>query len=90
MHVIYNKNKSVGSRVQSVMIRCSDCNLPAYEPIQLDKQYKIIMSKYLINGGDGYTMIKEGTINNVILSKFNLMLICFLESKIWILLMSNI
>lgn len=69
MRVIYNMKNSVGSRVQSVTIRCSDCKEPSYEPINLDKHYTLIMSKYLMTGGDKYKMIKEGIINAVDLSE---------------------
>lgn len=75
--------RAVGSRVHSVMIRCSDCKLPSYEPIQLDTQYKIIISKYLTNGGDLYNMFKEEIINEISLSKFmtkHFLLISFLKS----------
>lgn len=60
---------AVRSRVQSVTIRCSDCKKPSYETIYLDKQYTIIITKYLMSGGDQYKMIKEGIINAVNLSE---------------------
>lgn len=69
MRVTYDMKNAVGSRVQSVMIRCSNCKEPAYEPINEDRQYTIITTKYLINGGDQYTMIKDGIINAVDLSE---------------------
>jgi len=65
MRVVYNMKKPVGSRVQSVMMQCSECKIPSYEPINLDKQYKLIMSNYIANGGDQYEMIKEGIINAI-------------------------
>lgn len=69
MRVVYNMKNPVGSRVQSVTIQCSECKIPSYEPINLDKQYKLIMSKYIANGGDQYKMIKEGIINAIDLSE---------------------
>lgn len=74
MRVTYKMKNAVGSRVQSVMIRCSDCKEPSYEPINQNRQYTIITTKYLMNGGDQYTMIKNGIINAVDLSK------CWLSS----------
>ncbi|KAL5239248.1 hypothetical protein ACI65C_006658 [Semiaphis heraclei] len=63
MHVTYNMKNRVGSRVKSVTIRCSECKLPSYEPIKLDKNYTLIMPKYVANGGDRYEMIKEELIS---------------------------
>lgn len=61
---------AAGSRVQSVMIQCSECKVPKYEPIDPTKHYTLITTKYLINGGDQYTMIKDGIINMVDFSKY--------------------
>lgn len=74
MRVVYNMKNPVGSRVQSVFMQCSKCKIPSYEPINLNKQYKLIMSNYIANGGDQYKMIKEGLINVVDLSE------CLIES----------
>lgn len=65
MHVTYNMKNPVGSRVHSVMIQCSECKVPKYEPINPAKHYTLITVKYLINGGDEFTMIKDGIINVV-------------------------
>lgn len=72
MRVTYNMKNAVGSRVQSVTIRCSDCKEPSYEPIDQNRQYTIITTKYLMNGGDQFTMIKNGIINAVDLSECRL------------------
>lgn len=69
MHVTYNMKNRVGSRVKSVTIRCSECKLPSYEPIKLDKNYTLIMPKYVANGGDRYEMIKEELISISYLSE---------------------
>lgn len=60
----------LGSRVKSVMILCSECKLPSYEYINLDKKYTIITTKYLANGGDEYKMLKEEILNIENLSKY--------------------
>lgn len=70
MRVVYNMTNAVGSRVQSVMIQCSECKVPMYEPINPTKHYTLITTKYLTDGGDMYTMIKDGIINLVYLSKY--------------------
>lgn len=67
MRVTYDIKNAVGSRVQSVNIQCSECKLPSYEPIDLEKKYTIIMTKYMAYGGDQYKMIKDEliSINNL-------------------------
>lgn len=52
------------------MIRCSHCKVPSYEQLNLDKQYTVIMNKYLIKGGDAYRMIKDGIIDIVDLNEY--------------------
>lgn len=70
IHVTYDMKKAVGSRVQSVMIRCSNCKVPSYEPLNPNTQYVIITSTYVAGGGDQYEMIRKGIINMVDLSKY--------------------
>lgn len=71
MKVVYDMRKKVGSRVQFVSVRCSECTVPMYEPINLKKLYKLIMPKYMAEGGDDYNMIKNGIINKEDLSNNN-------------------
>lgn len=33
--------------------------MPNYEPLDPKKVYKVIMPAYLVDGGDGFSMIKE-------------------------------
>lgn len=63
MYVTYDKKKAVGSRVKSAMIRCSECKLPSYEPIDPGKKYTVIMTKYMARGGDRYEMIRDELIS---------------------------
>ncbi|XP_033169845.1 apyrase isoform X1 [Drosophila mauritiana] len=57
----YDYTKPVGSRVISVTIRCADCEVPKYEPLVSDKLYRLTSPNFLQAGGDGYTMLAEGT-----------------------------
>lgn len=62
IHTIYDYNKPVGSRVISTKVLCAACDIPTYVPLQEDKMYNVIVSSYLVNGGDGYTFVeKNGT-----------------------------
>lgn len=33
--------------------------MPHYEPLRMDKVYKLILPNFLANGGDGFQMIKD-------------------------------
>lgn len=59
------------------MILCSECKVPSYEHINLDKKYTIITTKYLVNGGDGYKMIKDEILNKVNLSEYFVYILLF-------------
>uniref|UniRef100_A0AAY4CPE5 5'-nucleotidase n=1 Tax=Denticeps clupeoides TaxID=299321 RepID=A0AAY4CPE5_9TELE len=57
--VEYNLQKAAGDRVKSIAALCTQCRVPRYEPLQSDKVYKIVLPSYLVEGGDGFAMIKE-------------------------------
>jgi len=42
--------------VHSVMVRCLDCDIPQYEPLNATMEYKVLTTTYLATGGDGYSM----------------------------------
>ncbi len=52
-------SKSPGNRVKSVNVLCTECRVPRYEPLNPKKVYKVVLPSYLVDGGDGYSMIKE-------------------------------
>lgn len=45
-----------GSRVLNVTIRCIECDVPRYQPIQLDKYYRVVSQSFLGGGGDGFSV----------------------------------
>ncbi|XP_053615752.1 apyrase-like isoform X2 [Plodia interpunctella] len=53
----------VGSRVVDVSIRCIECEVPRYDPIDVDKYYRVVSHDFIGNGGAGYTMISENRRN---------------------------
>ncbi|KAF4092161.1 hypothetical protein AMELA_G00017720 [Ameiurus melas] len=55
----YDLTKIPGERVKKVNILCTQCRVPQYEPLDPKKVYRVIMPSYLVDGGDGYSMIKE-------------------------------
>ncbi|RZC39648.1 uncharacterized protein BDFB_009824 [Asbolus verrucosus] len=62
-HVICNLTQPIGSRVQSIKVRCNECLIPIYEDLDLDKTYRLIIPSFLGMGGDGFTVISENIKN---------------------------
>lgn len=58
LRVVYDLTKDPGMRVLSVSIICSQCKTPTYEALQLDRIYTVLVTSFVANGGDGYTMLK--------------------------------
>lgn len=58
MQVVYDLTKLPGHRVRSVQVRCADCNVPHFEDLDPAKIYGVIMTRFIYNGGDGFTMFK--------------------------------
>ncbi|XP_073811844.1 protein 5NUC-like [Musca autumnalis] len=59
VHVTYDYNNPIGSRVVNAEIRCAACTIPVYEPLDEDKHYNVIVSHFLLHNGDGYTFHEE-------------------------------
>lgn len=53
-----------GQRVVDLLVRCSKCKYPRYNPIQMDEIYKVATVNYLLNGGDGHVILKENKKNS--------------------------
>ncbi|XP_066994562.2 apyrase [Anabrus simplex] len=66
IHVTYDLAQPEGSRVVSLSVLCADCRVPVYEPLQLDKWYRIGTVSFLTKGGDGYYVIAENKRNHEI------------------------
>lgn len=61
--VVYNITNPVGHRVQSVEALCAECEVPNYSPLVNDKMYNIIVSKFLLDGGDGHVFDEKNGSN---------------------------
>lgn len=59
IHVEYDVSRPSGDRVRSLSLRCTQCRMPVYEPLDLEKVYKLVMPSYIVDGGDSFSMIKE-------------------------------
>ncbi|XP_046877128.1 5'-nucleotidase isoform X3 [Hypomesus transpacificus] len=58
-HVEYDISRVPGERVQSVSVLCTSCRVPIFEPLEPNRLYKMVLPSYLVEGGDGFSMIKE-------------------------------
>lgn len=59
LRIKYNINKPVNQRVVEVKVLCADCDIPEYKLLDDNKMYGIILSNFLLAGGDGYSMIRD-------------------------------
>ena len=57
MQVTFDLSQPSGSRVSKVLVLCSNCTDPKYEPLNLRKTYKIIVNEFLSYGGNGFDML---------------------------------
>ena len=70
------------SSVTKLEVFCSNCTGITYEEIDLEKDYTVVATSYLINGGDGNKHLKNNHRNRIegkqkLLIIFNI--ICFIE-----------
>ncbi|XP_039981035.1 5'-nucleotidase-like [Xiphias gladius] len=56
-HVEFDLTKPPGHRVKSLSTLCTKCRVPRYEPVQDEMLYKVVLPSYLVNGGDGFSII---------------------------------
>lgn len=50
----FNGSQPVGSRVVDVTVRCIECDVPSYEPLDLDKYYRVVCPDFIAGGGGGF------------------------------------
>jgi len=63
IQITFNISRPIGDRVTELMVRCRTCRVPTYEPLRLNDTYQLVTYNYLIEGGDGYSTLKENIIN---------------------------
>ena len=66
----YDISKQALQRVVSASVRCLECAVPRYLPLDEDQEYSILLSEFLIGGGDGYSMFTDELLTREIFSKF--------------------
>ncbi|KAJ8008908.1 hypothetical protein DPEC_G00083310 [Dallia pectoralis] len=57
--VEYDMTRPSGERATSIHVLCASCRVPRYQPLDLDGVYKVVMTSYIAEGGDNYTMIRD-------------------------------
>ncbi|KAM9339706.1 snake venom 5'-nucleotidase-like [Symphorus nematophorus] len=64
IHVEFDLSEPAGSRVRSLSILCTECRVPAYEPVEGETAYTVVLPSYMVKGGDGFSMIKNETLKH--------------------------
>ncbi|XP_067674620.1 snake venom 5'-nucleotidase-like [Haliotis asinina] len=67
MKVVYDMTMPEGQRVVDVKVRCTNCTVPHYVNLDDTEVYKIAMSSFTANGGDGYDVINKNKIKHHLL-----------------------
>ncbi|MGH0137365.1 UNVERIFIED_CONTAM: hypothetical protein FKN15_040234 [Acipenser sinensis] len=58
IRVVFDLSKAPGHRVKKLDVLCTKCRVPYYEPLDINKTYKVVIPSYVADGGDGFAMIK--------------------------------
>ncbi|KRT85118.1 Calcineurin-like phosphoesterase [Oryctes borbonicus] len=64
LKVVYDFSKPRGSRVMNVRARCGRCYVPSYAPVLPDTHYRVVSTQFLLNGGDGHTVLRDKSANH--------------------------
>ncbi|XP_006823452.1 snake venom 5'-nucleotidase-like [Saccoglossus kowalevskii] len=66
IRVEYDITRPSGDRVVDVQVQCVECenHVPVYEPLDLNKEYAVITTNFIANGGDGYDVIRDNKIEH--------------------------
>ena len=66
MKIKFDLTKPLNNRAVEVAVKCAECRVPKYEPLDSDKWYGISINSFLVGGGDGYSVIADNHRNRVI------------------------
>ena len=59
LRVTYDLGRPVGRRVRRLEILCSNCSVPQLEPVLDDQPYRVVVPRFIVGGGDGFTMLRD-------------------------------
>ena len=54
--------RPLGDQVVDLQIRCLNCEIPEYEPLDPEANYTILTTSFVAGGGDQYEMFVNGRI----------------------------
>lgn len=54
----YDISRPPQQRVVSALVRCGDCVVPKYYPLDHNKVYDVLVPSFIADGGDNYSMLK--------------------------------
>lgn len=54
--VTFDVSRPAGQRVVKALVRCGKCLIPQYSAVDPNELYGIVISGFLANGGDGFSM----------------------------------
>jgi 5'-nucleotidase len=57
--VVYDLNRQPYDRIIELKVLCQKCPIPKYEPLVDSKMYKVSLTNYIADGGDGWSMFPE-------------------------------
>lgn len=72
LKVVYDFARPSGNRVVSLKARCSKCFIPVYEVVKPDETYYVTTTMYLLNGGDGHSVLRDRAEDIVAQSVFDI------------------
>ncbi|KAM4713650.1 5'-nucleotidase [Anableps anableps] len=64
LQVEFDVSRPQGCRVRSLSILCTRCRVPRYEPVRDQELYTVVLPSYLVTGGDGFDVIKNGILKH--------------------------
>lgn len=62
VHVSFNLDQPANSRIEELEVLCRDCEVPRYSAVEDSKLYGVIISDFMKNGGDGFTMFSDAKV----------------------------
>ena len=58
----YDRSQPVGKRLVEIKALCISCKIPKYELLDDAKRYKVVIPNFIIDGGNGFDMLKNNLI----------------------------
>ena len=75
MRVTFDVGRESMDRVVDIEVQCIQCEIPKYEPWDKDKVYALLVSDFLMSGGDGYEFEDGEIISRINYGKLRLLTI---------------